>query len=196
MSATIPPATTGVVLAGGEGSRIGGSKHLVELDGRTLVSRAVAVVAAAGLEPVVAAKATFDTAAAGIDGPVRVLVEPARPVHPLMGVAHALTVLGRPVVTLPCDMPLLGPAVLRLLADHPARVVVAAVDGRVHPLVGRFPPDVAAALHDAARAGDPARSVTGLPGAEVVELTDVDPGWAAGFVNINTRGDLAAARLP
>ncbi len=194
MSVTTPPATTGVVLAGGEGSRIGGSKHLVELDGRTLVSRAVAAVAAAGLEPVVAAKAAFDVASAGIDGPVRVLVEPARPVHPLMGVAHALTVLGRPVVTLPCDMPLLEPAVLRLLAGHPARVVVAAVNGRVQPLVGRFPPDVAAALHHTARTGGSARSVTGLPGAEVVEVTDIDPAWAAGFVNINTQGDLAAAR--
>lgn len=196
MNVAPAPATTGVVLAGGEGSRIGGSKHLVALNGRTLVSRAVAAVAAAGLEPVVAAKAPFDVTAAGIDVPVRVLVEPARPVHPLMGVAHALEVLGRSVVTLPCDMPFLAPAVLRLLADHPAQVVVASVDGRLHPLVGRFTPDVAAALHDIARAGGAARSVTGIPGAQVVAITDVDPDWASGFVNINTRQDLAAARMP
>lgn len=103
---------TAAILAGGVGSRIGGDKALVPLDGRPLISYPIRAALAAGLDVVVIAKRA--TNLPPLD--VQVLLEPDAPVHPLLGVITALQQLPA-VVALPCDMPFVAPQALVALAE-------------------------------------------------------------------------------
>jgi len=182
-----------VVLAGGAGRRIGGSKPLTPLAGRPLIDHALAAAGAAGLEPVVVAKASsgLGTIAAEL------LHEPESPRHPLLGIAFALERLGEPVVTCPCDCPLLPAELLAALAARPEPAVVVSADAGLEPLVGRYTPWLAGPLMDAADRDLPAgRTVAGLEPALLTgpELSRYgDP--AHFLLNVNDRGALAEAEL-
>jgi molybdopterin-guanine dinucleotide biosynthesis protein A len=168
----------GVVLAGGAARRMGGAKATALLDGRPLVAWALDALRAAGIERlVVAAKA--ETPLPPLDVPV--WIEPTEPRHPLTGVTHALARAGgEDVVTLPVDLPLVPPAVLRALARAAGCAVVRA-DGRVQPLVARFP--AGTAISASGRATDAVLALDPL-------IVDAGP---EGFLNINAPEDLRAA---
>jgi molybdopterin-guanine dinucleotide biosynthesis protein A len=135
----------GAVLAGGRGSRLGGDKAGIELAGRPLVSYPLAAIAAAGLEAAVVAKPGDELPPLAVP----VLEEPAEPRHPLCGVVAALR-MGRPVVAVACDLPFLAPGLIELLAEAREPLVVPVLDGRLHPLLGRYEssllPELEAAL--------------------------------------------------
>lgn len=125
----------GVVLAGGRGARLGGEKAGTLLAGSPLISYPLAALAAAGIETIVCAKP-------GEQLPpleVPVLLEPREPRHPLCGIVAALCV-GRPVVVVACDMPLVEPDLLALLAEAEEPLVVPLVGGHLQPLLGRYDP--------------------------------------------------------
>jgi molybdopterin-guanine dinucleotide biosynthesis protein A len=151
---------------------MGGAKASTPLAGRPLVTWALDALLAAGIESrAVAAKA--DTPLPALDVPV--WVEPDEPRHPLAGVAYALERAGgRDVVTLPVDLPLVPPAVLRALAAAGGCAMV-----RGHPLLARFP--AGTAIEPAGRATD---AVLAL-GPQIVEGGEL--------LNVNTPEDLAAA---
>lgn len=118
---------------------MGRSKALVELSGRPLIAYPLEAIAAAGLEPLVVAKP--DSELPALD--CRVVRERPEPVHPLAGLVAALEAAGsRPVVALGCDMPFVPPDLLAWLAAVPDSIAVAFAAGRVHPLLGRYAPDV------------------------------------------------------
>ncbi|MBS1881068.1 MAG: NTP transferase domain-containing protein, partial [Actinobacteria bacterium] len=97
------------MLAGGAGTRLGGGKATAELAGRALVEYPLAALAAAGVEAVVVAKAETELPRLAVP----VVVEPAAPRHPLLGIVAALRHAGgRPVLAVACDLPLLAPALL------------------------------------------------------------------------------------
>jgi molybdenum cofactor guanylyltransferase len=166
-----------VILAGGEGTRIGGGKPRRLLGGETLLDRALRRARSWSGEVLVAAREGGDI----MDDPA---VE-----GPLGGVAAALT-LGGDVLTIPCDMPFLPDDLPgRLTTD--AAATVAASGGRLHP--------VCALWRMAAREALPAylatgrRSLTGFAEAAGYRAVDwsiepVDP-----FFNINDEADLARA---
>src|SRR5215469_15170885 len=122
----------GVLLAAGEGSRLGTPKALVELGGRRLVDRGVDLLRDGGAAPVLV-----------VTGAARVTVPGARIVHnpdwPTgMGSSLAAGLRALPgdcaaaVIAL-VDQPLIGPEVVRrLLAAYRAgaELAVAAYDGR------------------------------------------------------------------
>jgi molybdopterin-guanine dinucleotide biosynthesis protein A len=167
--------TIGVVLAGGAGRRMGGAKATAALAGRPLAAWAVDALREAGLaEVVVVAKA--DTPLPALDVPVWD-DEPPEPRHPLAGVRHALARAGgADVLTLPVDLPLVPPALLRELAAATGLAIV-----RGHPLLARWP--AGTVVEPAGRVTD---AVLAL-GPVVVE------GPATGLANVNTPIDLAAA---
>ena len=169
----------GVVLAGGAARRMGGAKATAPLAGRPLAAWAVEALREAGLgEVVVVAKR--DTALPPLDAEVWD-DEPLEPRHPLTGVRHALVrAEGRAIVTLPVDLPLVPPAVLRELAAAPGCAVVRA-GGRLHPLVARFP--AGTELPAEGRATDAVLALDPL----ILEVRNV------GFLNVNAPEDLAAA---
>jgi molybdopterin-guanine dinucleotide biosynthesis protein A len=146
----------GAVLAGGRGSRLGGAQAWVELRGHPLYSYPLAAIEAAGLDPVVCAKQTesrgsFRSLRVRKEprDKVMVLEEPEEPRHPLAGIVAALRV-ERPAVVVACDMPFVAPDLIAFLAEADEPLVVPALDGRLHPLLGRYEavllPDLEAAL--------------------------------------------------
>ena len=96
----------GVILAGGVGRRIGGSKAIVKLRGRPLIMYPLQALTLALGEVAVLAKP--DTELPSLSG-VTIWIEPATPQHPLVGISHALALAGdRPVLVCAADLPLVS----------------------------------------------------------------------------------------
>jgi nicotine blue oxidoreductase len=122
---------TGLVLAAGEGRRLGTPKSVLEVGGRRLVDRAVDVLHEAGLADVVVV-----AGARSLDVPgARVVDNPdwASGMGSSLGAGlAAMPAEGDAVVVMLVDTPGLGPTVVRrLIAAHDkgAKVVVATYDG-------------------------------------------------------------------
>ena len=130
------------VLAGGRGSRMGGSKATIELAGALVIERPLAAARAAGLEAVVVAKRAT-VLPPGLDVPV--WLEPDTPFHPLCGLVAALE--RGPVIAVACDQPWVTGELLGALAA--AGPTVPWVDGRFEPFPGHYDPSQLPVLRDA-----------------------------------------------
>jgi nicotine blue oxidoreductase len=129
----------GILLAAGDGSRLGRPKALVELGGRTLAERGVALLRDGGADPVLVVTGAVPLSMAG----VRIVDNPLWRTGMGSSLAAGLSALGSPgaatagdcgaaVVAL-ADQPLVGAeAVRRLIAAYRdgASVAVAAYDGK------------------------------------------------------------------
>ncbi len=181
----------GAVLAGGRGSRLGGTKPTAELAGRPLISYPLAALAAAGIEAFVVAKADTELPplTAGI------VTEAAEPTHPLAGIVAALGHAGRPLVVLGCDFPFAPPALLRALAEAPEPLVVPAPGGDPQPLMARWSPELLPRLEEALAHEEPLRRTMAALAPRLLDDTELarfgDP--ARAFFNVNTPGDLRDA---
>ena len=181
------------MLAGGDGSRIGGGKPLIRLGGKTLIERAFDRARNWSNQVVVVIRSPGQLGdydfpwiadAAGIDGPLAGLAAALEWACRLG--AHAL-------VTIPCDMPFLPDDLVRRLLDDAGELdaAVASSGGELHPVcslwrnaaIYKFPRYCASGL----------RSLRGF--AEQLGFAEVD--WASRpvdpFFNINSPDDLAAA---
>lgn len=137
------------ILAGGRATRMGGDKAGAELGGRPLISYPLEAAHAAAAEIVVVAKP--DTPLPALD--VRVLREPAEPVHPLCGIVAALQYAdGRAVVVAAADMPFLTGELLAWMEALDAPLAVPSLGGRLHPLLGRYGPELLEQLKSALKA--------------------------------------------
>jgi molybdenum cofactor guanylyltransferase len=182
----------GVVLAGGVGRRIGGSKATVELAGRPLISYPLEALSAALGEVAIIAKA--DTELPSLVG-VTVWIEPQTPRHPLVGIVQALGLAGdRPVVVCAGDLPFVTPELIGALtgvdpAGAPA--VIATHGAATQPLLGCYLPAAARLLQDA-RASVPLREAVAAIRPRLFEVEDQEL-----LFNVNTPDDLlqAAAML-
>jgi len=166
-----------VILAGGEGRRMGGGKPQRLLGGETLLDRALARARRWSDEVLVAAREGGDIQ----DDPA---IE-----GPLGGVAAALA-LGGDVLTIACDMPFL-PDDLPVRLRRDAAATVAASGGRLHPVCALWKAEADQALPAYLATGR--RSLTGFAeavGFEAVEwpMEPVDP-----FFNVNDEANLARA---
>ena len=183
-----------VILAGGEGLRIGGGKPLRRLGGRRLIDHALDL--AGRLSPHVAVSVRAgarlpDVAAAQIEdeqadwGPLAGLDVALR---------HARALEQDRLLTLPCDSPFLPADLLvRLDAALSASLgaSIASSGGRLHPVCALWHAEAHGLLADYVATGR--RSLLGFaerPGYAAVEwpVGAVDP-----FFNINTQQDLARA---
>ncbi|HEY4279180.1 MAG TPA: molybdenum cofactor guanylyltransferase [Conexibacter sp.] len=183
-------APIGAVLAGGAGRRIGGSKAIVELQGRPLLSYPVGVLQAALEQVVVVAKAA--TELPGLPS-VEIWLEPDEPRHPLTGLVHALAAAeGRAVLIAAGDLPFLTVPLVMQLATVPtigAPALVPRAAGRLQPLLARYEPAALAPLSDALSADPGSLSeIVEAIAPRVVELDDEGP-----FFNVNRPEDLLTA---
>jgi CTP:molybdopterin cytidylyltransferase MocA len=128
----------GLLLAAGEGSRLGTPKALVEMGGELLVERGARVLTEGGCSPVVVvlgARAADVAARARLDGAV-VIVNDGWPEGIGASLRVGLRVLAdlgaRSVVVTLADQPRIGPDVVRRLVSHQSQpgAVVASYDGR------------------------------------------------------------------
>jgi molybdopterin-guanine dinucleotide biosynthesis protein A len=183
-----------IILAGGEGRRIGGDKPLRLLGNRTLVDRAI-----------VYARTVTGDIALSVGAEDRLprdamphLVDADPDWGPLAGLAAGLVFAAERqcdlLLTIPCDSPFLPDDLAARLAaalepEHGA--AIPASGGRLHMACGLWRSGVRAQLADYAAAGR--RSLHGL--AEVAGFSRVD--WPAQsvdfFFNINSPDQLAAA---
>lgn len=190
---TVIPNVAVAVLAGGDGSRIGGGKPLISLGGKTLIERAFerarswsyhATVAIRSPDQLGGHDLPWIADAAGIDGP-------------LAGLAAALEWACRlgadALVTIPCDMPFLPGDLARRLLDEAGEhdAALASSGGEVHPVCSLWRN---AAIYEFPRyCASGRRSLRGF--AEQLGFAEV--AWPAEpidpFFNINSPADLAAA---
>ena len=170
---------------------MGPSKAGIELGGAPLIERPLRAMREARLEAVVVAKPNTDLPP--LDVPV--WREPEEPSHPLTGVVAALEGARGPVVVCGCDLPFVAPALLAHLAGRSEPLVVLEAAGRLHPLIGRYTPE----MIDALRAGRDAQRplhevVTELGAVRITEPKLRRYGDPERIVfNINTPADLARA---
>jgi molybdenum cofactor guanylyltransferase len=141
----------GAILAGGSGRRIGGSKAIVQLHGTPLIAYPLEAMRGALLEVVVVAKP--DTKLPSLVG-ATVWIEPAMPLHPFLGIMHALALAeGRPILVCAADLPFVTSELIGALASADpggAPAVVASSEGDDQPLLGCYQPE---ALEQLQRAG-------------------------------------------
>jgi molybdenum cofactor guanylyltransferase len=180
----------GVVLAGGQGRRIGGGKATALLAGRPLLAYPLdALVSAVGDVAVVAKPSTELPPL----GDVPLWEEPEEPSHPLVGVAEALRRAGdRSVLVCAVDMPFVSQGVLAELIVAPAAAAPATVactmGGALQPLLARYSPQALAALSAAAEEGAPAREA--VAALRPLRVPVEDP---QALFNVNTPEDLEQA---
>jgi len=190
------PHPIGVVLAGGAGRRLGGAKAALALAGAPLISYPLAALREALGEAVVVAK--VDSELPALPG-VAVWEEPDEPRHPLTGIVHALErAAGGAVLVCAADMPLVGAALVRELAEVDAAgapAVVPRAGGRLQPLLARYEPAALAPLRAALEADGGPGPLTAAVAALAPRIVECDDERA--FLNVNVPADLAraAARL-
>ena len=191
-------AVSGIVLAGGRGSRLGGvNKALLEVGGRTNVERVLAALGSLCREVVIVAN---DRELASLRG-VRVVLdrEPHAGVLPALaeGLASAT---GELAVVVACDMPFLSAALLDDLVRRAADVdvVIPIVEGRPEPMHAVYRRLACLDAIRAALAAGERRMISFLDRLRVdrvneADLRALDPELRS-FFNTNTPEDLALAR--
>ena len=203
-------AFSGVVLAGGQSSRMGTPKAALEWHGSTLLGRTVAILARATSGPVVVVRA------AGQDLPelpeaTLVADDPRQGRGPVQGIAAGLAALaGRADVAFisSTDMPFLHPAfirrVLRVLADNQSTdVALPVARGYKQPLAAAYRVSLAGAAERLVKE-DRLRPAFLFDECQVEALDEAalkrDPVLAAldpdldSLLNVNTPADYEAAR--
>ncbi len=165
----------GAVLAGGQSRRFGRDKALVEVDGRSLVARAVDFLSGVCEQVVVVGRA---------EAPAMTLPDwPAPGMGPLGGLAaalrHAADAEFSAVLSVPVDSPFLPEDLLERLAPGPAFVPD-------QPVIGLWPVSALGELEAILRSekGHAVRALAERIGALEVRLD-------APLANINTPDDLA-----
>ena len=163
-----------VILAGGEGRRIGGNKPLRMLEGKTLLDRALEI-ARSWSDDVLIADGRADVP--GIEGP--------------LGAIAGAFAFGGDFLTIPCDMPFLPTDLPERLGRESEAAALAESGGRLHPVCALWRARAGESL--AAYVASGRRSLHGF--AEAVGYSSaawstdrVDP-----FFNINDEEDLALA---
>jgi molybdenum cofactor guanylyltransferase len=192
MAAALHPApAVGVVLAGGKGRRLGGDKAIVELEGRALVHYPIEALHGVCDDVVVVAKR--DTILPPLSGVADLWIEPDEPRHPLVGVGHALRLaVGRPVLVVAVDLPLMDAATLRAImtAELDGGVaVVPRVHGRLQPLCALYTPRALPGLAEF-DAGARTTEVVEALGVRVLDGLD-----ETAFYNVNAPEDLLQASV-
>jgi molybdenum cofactor guanylyltransferase len=115
----------GFILAGGQSSRMGTDKALLEFGGRPLIAHAVGILTAAGLPVFIAGAPAQARQALAAHAPVIADDQPG--LGPLAGVCAALASSSAEfLVFLPVDVPLLPPSLITYLLRR-ARITGAAV---------------------------------------------------------------------
>jgi FdhD protein len=192
---------TAAVLAGGRSMRMGVDKTLLDVDGRTLVSRVVDAVGEVCEHTIVTTNRPESLADAGLPADVRILRDEVAYQGPLGGLVTALAeTTDEWMLAVGADMPHLTPEIIRALWDlrGDADAVVPSTEKGLEPLLALY--RVAACLPAAREiiATGRRRIVAVFAKVKTVEvpsdaLRSVDPELRS-LINVNTPGDLLDAR--
>ncbi|MHB8836580.1 MAG: molybdenum cofactor guanylyltransferase [Candidatus Methylomirabilia bacterium] len=191
------PECSAAILAGGRSSRMATNKALLEVGGSSMLRRTADL-----LRPLVddLFLVADDAAAyAGLGLPVIPDVHPGR--GAIGGIHAALRHAAHPLVLcVACDMPHLGSGVIELLLSSALPgddALIPRIGGRAEPLLAVYGRGAAAGFEQAIGAGR-LRVMDAFDGLrprfiDEAALRAADAGLRS-FINVNTPGDLAAAR--
>lgn len=182
-----------VILAGGESRRMGCDKAWLETGGRSLISRAVAMLLETGVDEIfISGRAGVDYAIFGC--PILCDLQPG--LGPLGGIERALSEAHCPMVlVVAVDLPNLTPEFVGKLVQHcrPAVGALPLREGRIEPLAAIYP----RRCHDIVRdcLADRRLSARGFAEAclreQAVRCFDVEAADADCFLNWNSPSDIA-----
>jgi molybdenum cofactor guanylyltransferase len=168
----ISPSLTGVVLAGGNSSRMGTDKAVLTIDGQSLMDRTIDVLFAVAKRVVVVGFAQSRSEAWLANhqrNDALTFVDDLYPNEgPLGGVLSAFcaTETDTELLVVSCDLPLLSIEVLRILAQstgsNESHVIMCSVNDRLQPLLARYRSSAYEVLQRAFLAGE--RSLLRAPG--------------------------------
>lgn len=179
------------ILAGGRARRMGGApKALLEVGGRRIVDRQVAVLGPLVDEVLLV---VGDAAPYGDVRGVRLVVDRVPGQGPLGGMQAAFgATAAAQLLLVGCDLPFLDAALCTALRDArpDAEAVVPRAGGRPQPLCARYARRVQPLVEARLAAGH--RRLLDLVAALDVAWLDLPPGGA--LTNVNTPEDLLAAR--
>lgn len=191
------PGRSAAILAGGKSSRMGTNKALLDVGGSGMLRRTVALV-----QPLVDDLFIVADDAGLYDGLGLPVVPDVHHGRGAIGGIHAALVrAAHPLVLcLACDMPHIGRGLLELLlaaARPDDDALVPRVGGRPEPLLAVYGRGAGPGFERAILAGR-LRVLDALDGLRVrfieeAALRAADPGLRS-FANVNTPGELAAAR--
>ncbi|MHB1911386.1 MAG: molybdenum cofactor guanylyltransferase [Acidimicrobiales bacterium] len=179
------PAVHGLLLTGGSSRRMGFDKASMLIDGVTCAARAAAALSAV-------TDVALEVGPGGSGLPTVAEAEPG--LGPLVALSEGRrALLGRgatgDVLLLACDLPLVTPQALALIARHPSTSsVVPVFEGRPQPLCARWSTAHLAELDEMVEGG--ARSMRGLlalPGIVWLE----DASWGNCLADVDCPTDLA-----
>lgn len=195
------PMLSGVALAGGMGSRIGGEKGLADLAGHPMLTHVLRALSHVTDDIVVAVGKGTAPEYARVLGPAVRIVEDRVPGRgPLEGLSNAMGFVEHDmVVVVPCDVPFIRPEILRLMADRADGKdgAVPVVDGYVEPLVAAYRTAAGIAAFEleldegVGKVGNAVRSMDVRMVPEQ-DLRAVDNDLVS-FWNVNSREDLRRA---
>lgn len=188
-----PDSITGLILAGGQGQRMGGvDKGLVELGGQPLVAHVLARLVPQVREILISANRNIERYA-GFGHRVLRDEDPEYP-GPLAGILQGLRAATTPwLVLAPCDSPFLPTdLVARLSNGHPVDTDIAVVRaaGEVQPVFALLATRLASSLAAYLARGE--RRIMqwyALHACRFVDCEDI----AEAFLNVNTPQEIAAA---
>lgn len=146
-----------LLLAGGQGSRLGGiDKGLVSFDGEPVAERLSRLLAQHGNEVLISCNRNADKYRQWADR----LVHDPQPDYPgpLLGILSAMRVAsGSHLLVVPCDMPLLDApllqALIALASEHPEQAIALQSGDQLQPLICILPLALLAVLERAWQAG-------------------------------------------
>jgi molybdenum cofactor guanylyltransferase len=185
----------GIVLCGGRSSRMGKPKAWLHFGSETMLQRVARIVREV-VEPVVVV-AAVDQDVPSLPDDVAIARDAEEGRGPLQGLLAGLIALeGRvdAVYLSSCDVPLLQPAIIRLIIDLLGKnaVAVPEVDGYAHPLAAVYRLSVRSTVEEllAANRLRPAFLFDALPTIRVSadQLVHVDPQFLS-LKNLNTPED-------
>lgn len=178
---------TGIILAGGEGRRMGGQdKGWVDLCGRPLIQHVLERVAPQVDQCIISANRNLSHyQALGVS----VVHDDTAYLGPLAGIAAALALVATDyALVVPTDAPLIPHDLAeRLLPHSPARLVICHDGERLQPLFGLYHRSLLASIQAFLDSGQ--RQLTRWcmeQSPAVVTISDIRP-----FANLNTGADLA-----
>ncbi len=191
----------GVIVAGGRSRRMGRDKLLLLLDGVPVAQRVASALAQVVDEIIVALRPGQQPLPLEAHLPAHEVHDPATDMGPLGGLAAALaTGIAEFYLVVAADLPLVRPALLRLLLERAsavdAQAIVPLVADRPEPLCAVYRPDCLPLVEEQARGED--RSLQGLLQRLRVEyvaeadLRAADPDLLS-FLNVNRAQDLERA---
>lgn len=186
------PAITTVILAGGQGKRIGGAKGLQTLQGRTLIDWVLSTIRSQSKEILINVNnAHEDYARFGY--PV-IADQISGWVGPLAGL-HAAMHCARHdwIACVPCDTPFLPddllPRLLAAVSQDATEAAVAVANGKMQPTIGLYHKSLLPSLDAYLRSGG--RKVSDW--LNTLRLSEVIFDNAKLFININSQQDLLQA---